>query len=96
MNNAAMFGKLAALGLVMGGIAGVTATTAQAARNVVTYSPYDPATAYTGDLAFAPRAQAVEPGGNHALSNGPRLRAPANAGPSQPYLGRPYGDPDSW
>ncbi|MEA2925589.1 MAG: hypothetical protein QOD25_2711, partial [Alphaproteobacteria bacterium] len=42
MKNAAMIGKLAALGVLMGAAAGVSATSAQAARNVMTFSPYDP------------------------------------------------------
>ena len=96
MKNAAMIGQLAALGLLMGAAAGVSATSAQAARNVVTFSPYDPTSAYTGDPAYAPRAQALERNGNRARSTAPRHRAPASQGSSLPYPGRPYGAPDSW
>jgi hypothetical protein len=90
------YGRLAALGLLMGGMISVSATSAQAARGVVTLSPYDPTFAYTGDPAYAPRAQALERNANPAPSRAPHLRAPANEGPNLPYPDRPYGDPDSW
>jgi hypothetical protein len=96
MKNAAMIGKLAALGVLMGAAAGVSATSAQAARNVMTFSPYDPAFANAGDPAYAPRAQALERNGNQARSKAPSYIAPASGGPNLPYTDRPYGDPDRW
>jgi hypothetical protein len=80
---------LAVLALV-GSFAAVTATSAQAARS---FTPYNPAQAYTGDPAYAQsRAQAIRE---------PRYRvieknvAP-QGGHNLPYADRPYGDPDSW
>src|ERR1700753_1995755 len=98
MKNTAIFGRLVAVGMVMGGIAGAGMTSAQAARNVEAFSSYDPEFAYTGDPAYAPRAQAVEQNEHIAPVKAPHFRAPApvNEGGNLPYSDRPYGDPDSW
>ena len=96
MNKAAMFARVVALGLLTGGAAAVTMTSAQAARNADTFSTYDPAHAYTGDPAYESSAQGLAPRERVAPVRATHFRAPANVGPNLPYPDRPYGDPDSW
>lgn len=90
MKNSAPFSMLAVFALV-GSLAAVTATSAQAAGRA--FTSYNPAQAYTGDPAYAQsRAQAVRQPSHRVIE---RSVAP-QAGHNLPYADRPYGDPDSW
>jgi len=93
--NRSVQSKLAVFAFV-GGLAAVTATSAQAARNSVV-SSYDPTFAYTGDPAYAPsradaRRQPVHRSIERHVSPSIGTGTPHNL----PYADRPYGDPDSW
>jgi hypothetical protein len=88
MRSSAPFSKLAVLALV-GSLAAVTATSAQAGR---AFSPYNPAQAYTGDPAYAQsRAQARREPAHRVIE---RNVGAVGAGHNLPYPDRPYGDPD--
>ena len=88
MRSSAPFSKLAVLALV-GSLAAVTTTSAQAGR---AFSPYNPAQAYTGDPAYAQsRAQARREPAHRVIE---RNVGAVGAGHNLPYPDRPYGDPD--
>ena len=91
MNRSAPLGRLAAF-IAVSGLAAVTATSAQAARNGV-LSSYDPTFAYTGDPAYAPSRAHREPAHQRIERN---LAPSIGAGKAHnlPYADRPYGDPD--
>jgi hypothetical protein len=93
--NRSVTSQLAVLALV-GGLAAVTATSAQAARNGVFYS-YDPTFAYTGDPAYAPsRAEARHQPVHRSIERNVSPSIGAGTSHNLPYADRPYGDPDSW
>ncbi len=88
MKNSSLFAVLA----LVGSVAAVTATSAQAAQRV--FTTYNPAQAYTGDPAYAQsRAEARREPARRVIE---RNVAPQAAGHNLPYADRPYGDPDSW
>ena len=83
--------KLAVFALA-GGLAAVTATSAQAARNSV-FSSYDPAFAYTGDPAYAPsRAEARRQPVHRSIER----HVSPSIGTGTPYNLPSYGGPNGW
>ena len=95
MNGSAPLSKVAVLALV-GGLAAITATSAQAARNGV-FSSYDPTFAYTGDPAYAQSRAEVRRAPDHQrIERNVSPSIGARKSQNLPYADRPYGDPDIW
>jgi hypothetical protein len=93
MNRSTTLSKLAAFALVSG-LAAVTATSAQAARNGV-FSSYDPTFAYTGDPAYAhSRAEVRREPAQQRIERHVAPSIGASKSQNLPYADRPYGDPD--
>jgi hypothetical protein len=86
--------KLAIFAL-LGGLAAVGATSAQAKRASVP-SSYDPTSAYTGDPAYAQsRARAERQPAPRQIRQGGGVDA-GGSSRNLPYPDRPYGDPGRW